>query len=87
MDREPPKEDSKTGGKLTLAEEISLGHVSGSSYMLLLKGLGGHHPVLFMTAWLTGILLMNVGYMLSVWFLGYWGSMYDAHRPENIRSP
>uniref|UniRef100_A0A8H7XP05 P-loop containing nucleoside triphosphate hydrolase protein n=1 Tax=Psilocybe cubensis TaxID=181762 RepID=A0A8H7XP05_PSICU len=81
------KEAGKPDGKLILAEEIVLGKVSGGTYMLYLKGLGGDRPILFMTAWLTGLILMQCGYMVGVWFLGFWGSKYETHLPEEINVP
>lgn len=82
-----PKQAGKPDGKLILAEEIVLGSVSGGTYMLYLKGLGGDRPILFMTTWLAGLTLMQCGYMVGVWFLGYWGSKYETHLPEEINVP
>lgn len=82
-----PKEMGKKDGKLILAEEIVLGSVSGGTYMLYLRSLGGDQPILFMTAWLTGLILMQSGYMLGVWFLGYWGSKYETQQPQEINVP
>ena len=78
------KEADKPDGKLILAEEIAEGRVTWRSMMLFLKGLGGNNPVFFMTAWMTGIALMHGGSMLGVWFLGFWGSQYETHAPEDV---
>ena len=78
------KEADKPDGKLILAEEIAEGRVTWRSMMLFLKGLGGNNPVFFMTAWMTGLVLMHSGSMLGVWFLGFWGSQYETHAPEDV---
>ena len=78
------KEADKADGKLILAEEIAEGRVTWRSMMLFLKGLGGDKPIFFMTAWMAGIALMHGGSMLGVWFLGYWGSQYETHKPEEV---
>jgi hypothetical protein len=78
------KEADKPDGKLILAEEIAEGRVTWRSMMLFLKGLGGDKPIFFMTAWMMGISLMHGGSMLGVWFLGFWGSQYETHAPEEV---
>lgn len=78
------KEADKPDGKLILAEEIAEGRVTWRSMMLFLKGLGGDKPIFFMTAWMMGIALMHGGSMLGVWFLGFWGSQYETHAPEEV---
>ncbi|KAF8885698.1 multidrug resistance-associated ABC transporter [Gymnopilus junonius] len=82
------KEDtSKVDGKLILSEEIVEGRVTWRSVMLFLKGLGGDRPYFFMFTWMLGITLMHSGSMLAVWFLGYWGSQYEIHNPEDVKVP
>ncbi|KDR71021.1 hypothetical protein GALMADRAFT_254171 [Galerina marginata CBS 339.88] len=82
---EVKKEDPKKDGKLILAEEIVEGRVTIHSMMLFLRGLGGNHPYFFLAVWILGLALMHGGNMFAVWFLGYWGSQYDSHNPEDIR--
>ena len=79
------KEGDQPDGKLILAEEIAQGRVTWKSIMLFLKGLGGDKPVFFLIAWTLGITLMHGGNMFAVWFLGFWGSQYETHAPEDIR--
>ncbi|KAF8885695.1 multidrug resistance-associated ABC transporter [Gymnopilus junonius] len=80
------KEDTaKKDGRLILAEEIVEGRVTWRSMMLFLRGLGGGHPWFFLFAWMLGMTLMYAGEMLAIWFLGYWGSQYDTHNPEDVR--
>lgn len=86
------KEDEDSGkkkkdGKLILAEEIARGHVSWRSLKLILTALGGKHPVLFFIIYFGGTVLMQLGYVIALWFLGYWGSQYETHRPEDVSVP
>ena len=79
------KEERKSDGKLILAEEIVEGRITWKTLKLYLGGLGGNHPFLFATVWIAGILATDVAVNFSVWFLGYWGSQYETHRPEEVQ--
>ncbi|PPQ73485.1 hypothetical protein CVT26_010187 [Gymnopilus dilepis] len=80
------KEDpAKKDGKLILAEEIVEGRVTWRSMMLFLKGLGGENPWFFLFAWMLGMTLMHGGNLVATWYLGYWGSQYDNHNPEDVK--
>ncbi|KAF8157969.1 hypothetical protein B0H34DRAFT_797400 [Crassisporium funariophilum] len=79
------KEGEKPDGKLILAEEIAEGRVSWPAIAMFVKGLGGDHPILFLGTWLVGLVLWNSSNMFSVWFLGYWGTQYESHAPEEVR--
>ena len=72
-------------GKLVVAEEIAEGHVTWKSIKLFLTGLGGDHPLIFFSLWLTGNLLSNWIITFQVWFLGFWGSQYENHPPSEVR--
>jgi hypothetical protein len=78
------KEGDKSDGKLILAEEIAQGRVTWRSMALFLRGLGGDKPIFFLTAWLMGMTLVQGGHVLAVWFLGFWGSQYETHAPEDV---
>jgi hypothetical protein len=78
------KEEQKSDGKLILAEEIVEGRITWRSFKLYLDGLGGDHPFLFITVWMAGLLATNVALSFGIWFLGYWGSQYENHRPEEV---
>ena len=82
---EVKKEDRKGDGKLILAEEIQEGRVSWRSLMLFLNGLGGATPFLFLTVYVGALTLGQITYMLSVWFLGVWGSQYEHTAPMEVR--
>lgn len=81
------KEGEQPDGKLILAEEIVQGRVTRKSLMLFLKGLGGDKPIFFLAAWTLGLALMHGGNMVALWFLGFWGSQYETHAPEDVRVP
>lgn len=71
-------------GKLILAEEIATGHVSWTAIKLYLIGLGGSAPFMFMFLFLLGGAIMDGSLMMSVWFLGYWGTQYEHRNPQEV---
>ena len=73
-------------GKLIVTEEIAKGHVTWKSIKLFLTGLGGDHPLIFFSLWLTGSLLSDWINTFQVWFLGFWGSQYENHPPSEVRA-
>ncbi|KAJ2923003.1 hypothetical protein H1R20_g14092, partial [Candolleomyces eurysporus] len=81
---EPTENKKKAGGKLIVAEEVQHGKVSWKALKLLLKGLGGQNVVLFFTLWVGGHIMGNVMASFNLWFLGYWSSQYENHRPEEV---
>ena len=78
------KEEQKSDGRLILAEEIVEGRITWKAFKLYLDGLSGNHPFLFMTVWLAGLFATHVAVSFGVWFLGYWGSQYENHHPEEV---
>ena len=81
------KEERKSDGKLILAEEIIEGRITWKALKLYLDGLGGDHPFLFAAFWIAGYLATHAAINFGVWFLGYWGSQYENHHPEDVRVP
>lgn len=79
------KEERKLDGKLILAEEIVEGRITWKALKLYLDGLGGDHPFLFAAVWTTGFLATHIAISFGIWFLGYWGSQYENHHPEEVR--
>jgi hypothetical protein len=79
------KEEQKSDGKLILAEEIVEGRITWRAIKLYLDGLGGGHPFIFMTVWLVGLAVTHAAVNFGVWFLGYWGSQYDNHPPDQVQ--
>lgn len=81
------KEEDKSDGKLILAEEIVEGRITWTAFKLLLVGLGGKHHILFMATWMGGFGVVHMFLSFGVWFLGYWGSQYENHVPEEVDVP
>ena len=79
------KEERKLDGKLILAEEIIEGRITWKALKLFLNSLSGDHPLLFAAVMTAGFLATNVLNNFSIWFLGYWGSQYENHHPEEVR--
>ena len=78
------KKEQESDGKLILAGEIVEGRITWKAIKLYLDGLGGKHPFLFMTVWMGGLFAMHMAIIFGIWFLGYWGSQYENHLPEEI---
>ena len=81
------KEERKSDGELNLAEEIVEGRIAWKALKLYLDGLGGDHPFLFAMFWIAEYLATHAAINFGVWFLGYWGSQYENHHPEEVRVP
>ena len=79
------KEERKLDGKLILAEDIVEGRITWKAFKLYLDGLSGNHPFLFTAIWMAGFLATYVAINFGIWFLGYWGSQYEIHHPEEVR--
>ena len=79
--------EEKKDGKLILAEEIVEGRITWKALKLYLDGLGGNHPFLFAAVWLSGLLATQLAVNFGIWFLGYWGSQYETHHPEEVPVP
>ncbi|KAJ7497652.1 hypothetical protein FB451DRAFT_240230 [Mycena latifolia] len=78
----PAADESKvTKGKLVVAEEIELGHVSWTALNLFFSGMGGGHVVLFFAALTVAIVATEVSKAVQTWFLGYWASQYGQGTP------
>ncbi|KDR74315.1 hypothetical protein GALMADRAFT_250126 [Galerina marginata CBS 339.88] len=71
-------------GKLIIAEEIAVGHVTWKSIKLLLASLGGRHPVVFFVVVASSIVLNEWSITFQTWFLGLWGSQYETHHPSEV---
>jgi hypothetical protein len=70
--------------KFVVSEDVSDGHVTWRSLELLLIGLGGSHPAMFVLIWVSGTLTTEFVITLQTWFLGLWGSQYNDHLPTQI---
>jgi len=81
------KDDKQPDGKLILAEEIAEGHISWKAIKLFITGLGGDLPILVLTSWMGGLVIMQASNSFSVWFLGLWGSQYETHHTSDVDAP
>ncbi|KAJ6603499.1 P-loop containing nucleoside triphosphate hydrolase protein [Mycena vulgaris] len=71
-------------GKLIIAEEIQLGHVSASSWKMYLLAIGGKYPFFFYTLSIGLVILYQVLVVLRIWMLGYWAKQYDQHPANEV---
>ncbi|VDC06815.1 unnamed protein product [Peniophora sp. CBMAI 1063] len=75
-------------GKLVLAEEVALGHVTWSALNLFFSALGGEHSTLFWTGFLGLLALSQVLAAAQTWELGYWAEQYTLHTdPADVSVP
>lgn len=82
-----PSSDKLQGngqGKLISAEEVVEGRITFKSLKLFLGALGGRHPMLLLVSWLFAVISSRLILILRVWFLGFWGSQYETHRPSEV---
>ncbi|KAJ7059261.1 P-loop containing nucleoside triphosphate hydrolase protein [Mycena amicta] len=76
-------EDSKpksADGKLIVAEEIQMGHVSASALQMYFVGIGGKHSIMFFVLFYGGLFFNQSFVALRTWMLGHWAKQYD-NRP------
>ncbi|KAJ7072015.1 P-loop containing nucleoside triphosphate hydrolase protein [Mycena amicta] len=68
--------EKKDKGKLIVAEELAIGHVSWSALVLYFRGMSGSHQFFFWSVLLFLIIAAEVGNTLQTWYLGFWASQY-----------
>ncbi|KAF7340501.1 Multidrug resistance-associated ABC transporter protein [Mycena sanguinolenta] len=71
-------------GKLILAEEVELGHVSSSSLTMYFSAMGGKHPVFFFVFYFGGSFFQQIFITLRSWQLGNWANQYDDRPAEEV---
>ncbi|KAJ6508402.1 hypothetical protein C8R45DRAFT_967292 [Mycena sanguinolenta] len=71
-------------GKLILAEEIQLGHVSNSSLKMYFSAMGGKHPLFFFVFFFGGLFFEQFFVALRTWQLGHWAKQYDDRPAEEV---
>ncbi|KAJ3513917.1 hypothetical protein NLJ89_g2683 [Agrocybe chaxingu] len=74
-------------GKLVMAEDVAIGHVTWRSFRLFLESLGGKHPVLFFLTFVGGFVGTEFISTFQTWFLGFWGSQYEGRDPSEVNVP
>ncbi|KII94420.1 hypothetical protein PLICRDRAFT_36691 [Plicaturopsis crispa FD-325 SS-3] len=77
----------KQDGKLTVAEEIQIGHVSWPSLKLYFSSLGGSHIALFWVLLVLGYVGSSSLDAAQTWWLGYWASQYEVHPSDEVAVP
>ncbi|KAJ7791234.1 hypothetical protein B0H14DRAFT_2625265, partial [Mycena olivaceomarginata] len=86
VDVEAPEAKSAdtADGKLIVAEEIQLGHVSGSALKMYFAAMGGRYPIVFFTFFFGAVFFQQGLVALRAWQLGYWAKQYDQHPADEV---
>ncbi|KIK71390.1 hypothetical protein GYMLUDRAFT_254610 [Collybiopsis luxurians FD-317 M1] len=84
VDEHPAAAESKSDGKLIVAEEIMEGHVSWSAVKMYLTSMGGQYSWTFFLAFISAMFVTEILNAFYTWFLGYWASQYETHDPESV---
>ncbi|KAJ7367252.1 P-loop containing nucleoside triphosphate hydrolase protein [Mycena albidolilacea] len=71
-------------GKLILAEEVQLGHVSSSALKMYFRAMGGKYPLFFFTFFFGGLIFQQTFVALRTWQLGYWAKQYDQLPADEV---
>ncbi|KAI0068079.1 P-loop containing nucleoside triphosphate hydrolase protein [Artomyces pyxidatus] len=67
----------KRDGKLIVAEEVELGHVTWDSMKLFLSSLANPYGIPFWLTFFGGLLLCDIAMSLQTWWMGHWAEQYD----------
>ncbi|KAJ7758122.1 hypothetical protein DFH07DRAFT_818757 [Mycena maculata] len=84
VDTTAPAATKPADGKLIVAEEMQVGHVSASAVKMYLLALSGNSPIFFFTFFFGGLLFNQSFVALRTWMLGYWASQYDDRPVEEV---
>ncbi|KAF7305977.1 ATP-binding cassette transporter [Mycena chlorophos] len=68
--------EKKDKGKLIVAEELAVGHVSWSALLLYFRGMAGNHPFFFWSVLAFFIISSDAMITVQTWYLGWWSSHY-----------
>ncbi|KAJ3508927.1 hypothetical protein NLJ89_g5494 [Agrocybe chaxingu] len=79
-----PKDVASADGKLVMAEEVVVGHVSWRTMGLLLDGLSEGHLATFTFIFATTLWTSQIIYTAQTWFLGVWGAQYEKHAASEV---
>lgn len=71
-------------GKLIVAEEIEMGHVSPAALKMYFLSMAGPYPFFFWAFFLSGLSFQQVFVALRTWMLGYWARQYDVLPAEEV---
>ncbi|KZT06271.1 P-loop containing nucleoside triphosphate hydrolase protein [Laetiporus sulphureus 93-53] len=75
----------KSDGKLIVAEEVSVGHVSWAALKMFLFSLGGSHQFFFWFLCLATLLASELTETIQTWFLGFWARQYEEQDPSQVK--
>ncbi|CCM01503.1 uncharacterized protein FIBRA_03559 [Fibroporia radiculosa] len=84
---EPAGEAKKADGKLIVAEEVSVGHVSWKALTMFFSSLGGRHQVFFWFMCVGTQVLAELASTIQTWFLGFWARQYEDHDASEVKVP
>ncbi|KAJ7460660.1 hypothetical protein FB451DRAFT_1353280 [Mycena latifolia] len=79
-----PEVPAAKSGKLIVAEEVQVGHVSFSAVKMYLAAMGGRHPFVFFFFFFGGVVLNQVLGVLRTWELGIWAQQYNDHPASEV---
>ncbi|KAJ6555137.1 hypothetical protein DFH09DRAFT_573964 [Mycena vulgaris] len=79
-----PADAKPADGKLIVAEEIEVGHVSAAAVKMYLLAIAGKYPFLFFAFFFGGLLFQQVFVAGRTWMLGYWAKQYDYMPAEEV---
>ncbi|KAJ6555127.1 P-loop containing nucleoside triphosphate hydrolase protein [Mycena vulgaris] len=79
-----PADAKPADGKLIVAEEIEVGHVSAAAVKMYLLAIAGKYPFLFFAFFFGGLLFQQVFFAGRTWMLGYWAKQYDYMPAEEV---
>ncbi|KAJ6606137.1 P-loop containing nucleoside triphosphate hydrolase protein [Mycena vulgaris] len=77
-------ENLQTSGKLVVAEEIAIGHVSWAALKLYGSALGGQHPVFYLVSLVICMFVTDSLINLQTWYLGYFASQYESNDASQV---
>ncbi|KAJ7041534.1 hypothetical protein C8F04DRAFT_1208348 [Mycena alexandri] len=83
LDSTPSTEKITEGnGKLVVAEEIEIGHVSWEAWNMFVSAHG--NPVLFLGIMVFAMVCISVVARMETWYMGYWASQYEEGKPVAV---
>ncbi|KAF8191645.1 P-loop containing nucleoside triphosphate hydrolase protein [Mycena galopus ATCC 62051] len=77
-------EEPQVSGKLVIAEEIAIGHMSWAALNLYVLALGGRNFVFYFTGLMLCMFVTDSLINLQPWYLGYFASQYDNHEASQV---
>ncbi|KAJ7891356.1 P-loop containing nucleoside triphosphate hydrolase protein [Mycena olivaceomarginata] len=85
VDDPPSNSKPPASGKLVIAEEIEIGHVSWAALKLYVSALGGQNPLFYFIGLILCMIATDSLINLQTWYLGYFASQYEEHDGSEVR--